>query len=185
MKSFHARLRAISSARAAGPPKLALPIGSVSNAPAIVGRLVAVGHKNMEDLRRAQNSLSASGLGTFYGNKGEHCFSLPSRIIVSLRRAAQSQQQSTFFRNWPNTVPIRSHEKFPHERSSVLRAPQAPQVCAAARQRQQCAYYRHQACGRQPQEPGGACGARRTVCPPADWELLWERKGNIASRQAL
>ena len=70
MKSSHARLRAKSSARAAGPSKLALPIGSASNAPAIVGRLIAVGHKNMEDLRRAQNSLPASGLGTALGTNG-------------------------------------------------------------------------------------------------------------------
>ncbi len=70
MKSSHARLRAKSSARAAGPSEFSLPIGSASNAPAIVGRLIAVGHKNIEGLRRAQNSLPASELGTALGTNG-------------------------------------------------------------------------------------------------------------------
>ena len=51
------------------PSKFAMPIGSASNA-SVGGRLVAVGHKNVEGLRRAQNSLSTSGLGTDMGTKG-------------------------------------------------------------------------------------------------------------------
>lgn len=70
MKSFHARLRAISSARAAGSSKFALPQGSASNELSVVIKLVTVGHKNMEGLRRAQNSLPASGLGTALGTNG-------------------------------------------------------------------------------------------------------------------
>ena len=60
-----------------------MPQGSASNALIIGIRLVAVSHKNMEGLRRAQNYLSASGLGTALGTKGEHCISTGPLVVIN------------------------------------------------------------------------------------------------------
>ena len=84
-------------------------------------------------------------------------------------------------RPYLNMLPLRSHEKFPRPLASekVLRAPQAPlslRCCKAAR------------ATRLPSSAGlwpsatrtwRTCGARRTLCPQADWELLWEQGGTL------